>query len=129
MAALHAKGKGTFASEAARPEQQGLLSWQELMEVETGSGAPRKKRRLPHGTSEYQAAWILDDLSDSEALDEDNENASTSSDALSNEEHPSSNLPGAATGTMTRSNSTLGAELADGDESDIMVIVSFTVRL
>ena len=126
MAALHAKSDGTLSLETARPEQMGLLSWQELMEVETGSGAPRKRRRLPRGTSEYQAAWILDDLSDSEALDEDNENASTSSDAPSNEEHPSSNLPGAASGTMTRSNSTLGAELADGDESDIMVIVAST---
>jgi hypothetical protein len=31
---------------------------QELMEAEA---APRRKRRLPRGTSDYQAAWILDD--------------------------------------------------------------------
>lgn len=40
---------------------------QELMDsVQTG---PQKQRRLPRGTSEYQAAWILDDAFDEEDYD------------------------------------------------------------
>lgn len=34
---------------------------QELVEAETASKQQKRKRRLPPGTSDYQAAWILDD--------------------------------------------------------------------
>ena len=43
----------------ARSLKSAGLIVQEVMEAE--AGAARRKRRLPRGTSDYQAAWILDD--------------------------------------------------------------------
>lgn len=37
---------------------------QELAEAATSQADSSRKRRLPKGTSEYQAAWILDDDGD-----------------------------------------------------------------
>ena len=33
----------------------------ERMEAEAAAAAKPRKRRLPRGTSDYQAAWIMDD--------------------------------------------------------------------
>jgi pre-rRNA-processing protein TSR1 len=40
---------------------------QEMAEAEE---AAKRKRRVPKGTSAYQAAWILDEYGDDEAADE-----------------------------------------------------------
>ncbi len=51
---------------AARGEQYKSLHCDSRVQAERRAAAKLKKRRLPAGTSEYQAAWILDDDEGSE---------------------------------------------------------------
>lgn len=50
---------------------------QEMAEAEE---AAKKKRKVPKGTSVYQAAWILDDYGDDEEADEADELVEYNSD-------------------------------------------------
>lgn len=56
---------------------EGEQTWpteEELAEAEAANAAPARKRRLPKGTSDYQAAWILDyDSGDEEEKEEEEE--------------------------------------------------------
>lgn len=58
---------------APRPTPSHLDQVQELLEAERErrAAAKKKKRRLPRGTSEYQAAWIVDDEFSDASDDED----------------------------------------------------------
>lgn len=53
----------TLAGEQTWPTEE------ELAKAEEGKGKKLKKRLLPKGTSEYQAAWIVDEASDDEVND------------------------------------------------------------
>lgn len=57
-----------------KEREEGLVDFciaQELMDAEMAPALPR--RRLPKGTSDYQAAWILDDYQDGEEVGGNNE--------------------------------------------------------
>lgn len=59
---MHLQGRSPAAS-CAHPCQHCCLPLQEVMEAEVTRVQAKalRKRRLPKGTSDYQAAWILDD--------------------------------------------------------------------
>ena len=61
------------ASTLSRPEQKGVLLDDHHYFSDDTSHIPNKPAKLPVGTSDYQAAWYLEDLSDSEdeAMDDD----------------------------------------------------------
>lgn len=61
------------ASTIGRSEQKGVLLDDHHYFSDDNSHIPDKPSRLPAGTSNYQAAWYLDDISDSEddLMDED----------------------------------------------------------
>ena len=51
---------------ASRPGHQGVLLDNDRSFPEVKADAPSSPKRLPKGTSTYQAAWFLDDVSDSD---------------------------------------------------------------
>ncbi|KAK5102402.1 ribosome biogenesis protein tsr1 [Exophiala xenobiotica] len=61
------------ASTLARPEQKGVLLDDHHYFSDDNSHIPDRPAKLPVGTSDYQAAWYLEDVSDSEddLMDED----------------------------------------------------------
>ncbi|KAK5958649.1 ribosome biogenesis protein tsr1 [Knufia fluminis] len=61
------------ASTIARPDQKGVLLDDHHYFSDDNSHIPEKPAKLPAGTSDYQAAWYLEDVSDSEddLMDED----------------------------------------------------------
>lgn len=67
--------------------------------------AAKKKRKVPKGTSAYQAAWILDDYGDDEAADDDDDLVEYESDAEA----------GNAPGTIVESEFGGMTEFADED--------------
>ncbi|KAK4947624.1 ribosome biogenesis protein tsr1 [Elasticomyces elasticus] len=64
-----------IASTAATTEHKGVLLDDYHYFSDDNSHIPATPKKLPKGTSDYQAAWYLDDVSDSDSdmLDEDND--------------------------------------------------------
>ncbi|KAK5086439.1 ribosome biogenesis protein tsr1 [Lithohypha guttulata] len=63
----------TIASSIDHTEQKGVLLDDHHYFSDDNSHIPQQPKKLPPGTSKYQSAWYLDDVSDSEdeAMDED----------------------------------------------------------
>jgi pre-rRNA-processing protein TSR1 len=71
-----------YAPSVAATERKGvLLDDHHYFSDEEEMEAPKQKKRLPKGTSKYQSAWYIDDVSDSgsdlEDFDEDMDDAKT----------------------------------------------------
>ena len=71
---------------------------QEMAEAEE---AAKKKRRVPKGTSAYQAAWILDDYCDDEEADEADELVEYNSDPDAAQAPAPGTIAGSEFGRMT----------------------------
>jgi len=84
-----------YATSIAPSERKGvLLDDHHYFSDEEEEVAPAKKRRLPKGTSEYQSAWYLDDMSDSGSDLEDFDDMEVDEDAQSQPAHPADGLEG-----------------------------------
>ncbi|KAI4657962.1 uncharacterized protein J4E78_006352 [Alternaria triticimaculans] len=84
-----------YATSIAPSERKGvLLDDHHYFSDEEEEVAPAKKRRLPKGTSEYQSAWYLDDMSDSGSDLEDFDDMEVDEDAQSQPAHPADGVEG-----------------------------------
>ncbi|KIZ05338.1 hypothetical protein MNEG_2614 [Monoraphidium neglectum] len=81
LAAPDPELQDSAARENAPDPLMGEQTWptdEELREAELAAAAAaraQKRRKLPPGTSDYQAAWIFDDMSGGESDDEEDEEA------------------------------------------------------
>ena len=57
--------KVPLEAENVPDEMEGEQTWPTEEELMAAGKAQKKKKKVPKGTSEYQAAWILDDDEDS----------------------------------------------------------------
>ena len=73
-------------------EEQTWPSEKELLDVEQLLKAQVRRRKLPEGTSEYQAAWILDD-DEEEGEEEEEEEEQEGQDAMEDDEDEAPDLP------------------------------------
>ncbi|TRM70138.1 hypothetical protein BD626DRAFT_390775 [Schizophyllum amplum] len=83
-----------MANEQTWPTEEEMSGAARVEEVGQDEEAPKKKRRkLPKGTSEYQASWIIDD-DDEEGADDgeekDDEDEDAADDTMEVEEHEAS---------------------------------------
>ncbi|KAL7773771.1 hypothetical protein CFE70_003738 [Pyrenophora teres f. teres 0-1] len=78
-----------YATSVAPSERKGvLLDDHHYFSDEEEEVAPTKRRRLPKGTSDYQAAWYLDGMSDSGSDFEDFDDMEDQDDGQSQPAHP-----------------------------------------
>lgn len=128
--------EGVQAPQTAAVERCCVVREQELQEADDARAGSGRRRRLPAGTSEYQAAWILDD-DDGDDLESDDEplpggGGGSTEGGVSMEGADADGEPG---GTDEGGTDDWQDDEDDGDEADRMEVprsppsVSAAVRL